>query len=104
MIRKMLKHLKNAKPKAGIDELQIINDEIEETQKNIARKKKRYKRNVVMDQDSQSTDSLFDYFYVDKERVNAITAQLFLLEFLIVLSRRLESLKKTLKSLRQGCH
>lgn len=30
-----------------------------------------------MAQDSQSTDSLFDYFYIDKERVNAITAQLF---------------------------
>ena len=41
MIRKMLKHLKNAKPKAGIDELQIINDEIEETQKNIAREKEK---------------------------------------------------------------
>lgn len=30
-----------------------------------------------MAQGSQSTDSLFDYFYVDKERVNALTAQLF---------------------------
>lgn len=28
-------------------------------------------------QDSQSIDSLFDYFYVDKERVSALTAQLF---------------------------
>ncbi|MCE0845998.1 hypothetical protein LVQ79_10620 [Buttiauxella sp. A2-C1_F] len=30
-----------------------------------------------MAQGSQSTDSLFDYFYVDKERVSALTAQLF---------------------------
>lgn len=30
-----------------------------------------------MVQDSQSTDSLFDYFYYDKERVSALTAQLY---------------------------
>jgi len=30
-----------------------------------------------MAQDSQNTDSLFDYFYVDKERISALTAQLF---------------------------
>ena len=30
-----------------------------------------------MDQDSLSTDLLFDFFYVDKERVNSLTAQLF---------------------------
>lgn len=39
MIRKLLKHLKNSPPKAGADELQLICDEIEETQKNIAREK-----------------------------------------------------------------
>lgn len=30
-----------------------------------------------MDQDSQSTASLYDYLYIDRERINALTAQLF---------------------------
>ncbi|MHB9805469.1 DUF6414 family protein [Pantoea ananatis] len=30
-----------------------------------------------MAQDSQSTDSLYDYLYIDRERINALTAQLF---------------------------
>ena len=36
MIRKLLKQLKNDPPKAGVDELQQIYDEIEEQQQKIA--------------------------------------------------------------------
>ncbi|WP_275345705.1 hypothetical protein [Klebsiella pneumoniae] len=41
MIHKLLKQLKNTKPKAGMDELQLIHDEIEEAQKKIALEKEK---------------------------------------------------------------
>lgn len=30
-----------------------------------------------MEQDSQNTDSLFDFIYIDKQRVSSLIAQLF---------------------------
>ncbi|CAA0327929.1 MULTISPECIES: hypothetical protein [Klebsiella] len=55
-----------------------------------------------MDQDSQSTDSLFDYFYVDKERVNAITAQLFPSGVLNSIKQTSGESEKDLKELKAG--
>lgn len=53
-------------------------------------------------QDSQSIDSLFDYFYVDKERVSALTAQLFPSGVLNSVKQTSSESEKDLKELKGG--
>lgn len=52
--------------------------------------------------DSQSIDSLFDYFYVDKERVNALTAQLFPSGVLNTVKQSSSESEKDLKEIKAG--
>lgn len=51
-----------------------------------------------MAQDSQNIDSLFDYFYFDKERVSALTAQLFPAGVLNSVKKHHMNLKMVLKN------
>lgn len=55
-----------------------------------------------MAQDSQSTDSLFDYFYVDKERISALTAQLFSEGVLSSIKQRSTESENDLKEMKGG--
>lgn len=56
----------------------------------------------MTDQDSQSIDSLFDYFYVDKERVSALTAQLFPSGVLNTIKQTSSESENDLKELKGG--
>ncbi|MGJ0921337.1 hypothetical protein ACR76D_01325 [Klebsiella pneumoniae] len=55
-----------------------------------------------MAQDSQNIDSLFDYFYFDKERVSALTAQLFPAGVLNSVKKTSHESENGLKELKAG--
>ncbi|EFE7960329.1 hypothetical protein [Escherichia coli] len=55
-----------------------------------------------MVQDSQSTDSLFDYFYYDKDRVSALTAQLYPSGVLNTVKQTSSESENGLKELKAG--
>jgi hypothetical protein len=60
----------------SLDELVEVFDEIDEKQRKIAEKKKELKRNGKMEQEQQSTDSLYDFLYVDNQRASSLLAQM----------------------------
>jgi hypothetical protein len=75
MLRKIIETSKIDLHEISI-ELAEVFDEIDEKQRKIAEKKKELKRNGKMEQEQQSTDSLYDFLYVDNQRASSLLAQM----------------------------
>lgn len=72
MFKKILKKVKSETPSHGVDELIQLFDEIDEKQKKNSRgKRKNLERIGKMELEQQSTDSLFDFLYIDRVRVSS---------------------------------